>query len=238
MQFAARAIIIDVIKFSESSVILDLLSKDHGRFKAFMRGAFKSKNKNVLQPGNILQVEYKSRLNDQLGNAKILDHVDLTAALLCDFTKLLSINSLCAIIKETIHVGEKSPHFFDAFDDFLHAFKSFQSQNWMAQYIELEVQLISLAGYGMDLTECGATGTTENLIYVSPKTARAICADAGKPYHSKMLELPEFLINKNIDVNKEQLSAGLKLTRFFLSKFFEEHNKKLPFHRLQLEEKI
>ena len=85
--------------------------------------------------------------------------------------------------------------------------------------MRFELGLLGALGFGLDLDSCAATGETENLIYVSPKSGRAVSAEAGAPYADKMLPLPEFLIGPKTGSGrpgKTDIRAGLHLTGHFL----------------------
>jgi DNA repair protein RecO (recombination protein O) len=57
----------------------------------------------------------------------------------------------------------------------------------------------------------------ENLIYVSPKSARAVSADAGAPWASRLLPLPGFLLAApGAPADSADIVAGLRLTEYFL----------------------
>src|SRR5208282_2033846 len=45
-------------------------------------------------------------------------------------------------------------------------------------------------GFGLDLASCAATGATADLIYVSPRTGRAVSREAGEAYREKLMRLP------------------------------------------------
>ena len=59
--------------------------------------------------------------------------------------------------------------------------------------VRFELRLLSELGFGLDLDACAATGATADLIYVSPKSGRAVSRSAGEPWADKMLRLPAFL---------------------------------------------
>jgi DNA repair protein RecO (recombination protein O) len=77
-------------------------------------------------------------------------------------------------------------------------------------------------GFGLDLAECAATGTTDELIYVSPKSGRAVSREAGAPYAERMLRLPAFLGDKDEEPPAEALADGFALTGFFLERYVLE----------------
>lgn len=88
---------------------------------------------------------------------------------------------------------------------------------WLAEYVRLELALLELAGFGLDLTACAATGATEQLTYVSPKSGRAVSKAAGAPYHDRMLALPAFIKDgEHVPESFAQVGEGIALTGHFL----------------------
>src|SRR5690606_18878049 len=59
--------------------------------------------------------------------------------------------------------------------------------------VRFELLLLDELGFGLDLDECAATGRRDDLVYVSPKSGRAVSREAGTPWHDKLLALPAFL---------------------------------------------
>ena len=88
---------------------------------------------------------------------------------------------------------------------------------WPALYVRWELALLEELGFGLDFTECAATGANDQLIYVSPKSGRAVSASAGEPYKDKLLGLPAFLQRaRGAHVTGGDIRAGLALTGYFL----------------------
>jgi DNA repair protein RecO (recombination protein O) len=84
--------------------------------------------------------------------------------------------------------------------------------------VRWELALLEELGYGLDLSSCAATGATTDLVYVSPKSGRAVSAEAGAPYQDRLLALPAFLRAEAAarTVTEADLSAGFALTGHFL----------------------
>src|SRR5205085_8745702 len=59
--------------------------------------------------------------------------------------------------------------------------------------VRFELLMLSELGFGLDLGRCAATGETSDLIYVSPKSGRAVSRGAGEAWQHKLLRLPAFL---------------------------------------------
>ena len=93
-----------------------------------------------------------------------------------------------------------------------------------------ELQLLAELGFGLDLDSCAATGRTAELVYVSPKSGRAVSREAGAPWHDKLLALPAFLgADSPGTPSPAELRDGFALTGFFLARHvYEPRGESLP----------
>jgi DNA repair protein RecO (recombination protein O) len=104
--------------------------------------------------------------------------------------------------------------------------------------VRWEMGLLDELGFGLDLSKCASTGQGGDLIYVSPKTGRAVSAVAGKPYHDRLFALPAFL-GGHAEPTVQDVIAGLKLTGYFLERHvFEPRNMVFPQARAMLEQAL
>jgi DNA repair protein RecO (recombination protein O) len=110
---------------------------------------------------------------------------------------------------------------------------------WPAVFVRFEAGLLADLGFGLDLSKCAATGSTDDLIYVSPKTGRAVSREAGEPYRDRLLALPPFLLAAQSRLAPGDVGAGLTLTAYFLEAFiFNPMNRPLPPARLWLLDRL
>ena len=133
---------------------------------------------------------------------------------------------------------EREPHpdVFASFAALLDAIDS--TEEWPAHYVGWECKLLASLGFGLDLTRCAATGATTELAYVSPRSGRAVSREAGRPYHDKLLRLPEFLW-RNTSLDAAQITAGLRLTEyFFVHHVLLPQGSSLPAARARLAERF
>ncbi len=113
------------------------------------------------------------------------------------------------------------------------------SPAWPRAYVVWECGLLATLGFGLDLRRCAATGATDDLAYVSPRSGRAVARDAGLPYHDKLLPLPDFLWRAAAQASPGDIVAGLALTRhFLLHHLFEPQGGHLPEARERLAERM
>ena len=110
---------------------------------------------------------------------------------------------------------------------------------WAAAYVRWECALLAALGFGLDLSRCAATGATDDLAYVSPRSGRAVSREAGRPYHDKLLPLPPFLWREGMLATAEDIVNGLAMTRhFLLHHLFEPQGGRLPEARERLAERM
>lgn len=234
MHWTDAAIILSSRKYGESSAVVRVLAREHGVFSGVVRGAFSKNNRGIIQSGNIVSANWQARLSQQLGTFKIELMEAHTAYIMQDAAKLIALTSACAICETALAERHPYPKIFSALHEFIHILTA--SDNWCYDYIKFELVVLAESGFGLDLSKCAATGREDNLLYVSPKSGRAVCAEAGAPYKEKMLPLPKFLTGGNsINEHTREAIAGLALTGYFLEhSLLSPHSKKLPAIRIRL----
>jgi len=119
----------------------------------------------------------------------------------------------------------------------LEAMMADDTAHWLPLYVRWEAGLLEALGFGLDLSECAATGAKDDLIYVSPKTGRAVSRDAAGIYAHRLFRLPGFLLaNQNEEAHADEVAAGLALTgHFLLERVLRPHGKEMPPARLRLD---
>ncbi len=220
MQWSDTGIIISTRRHGETSVIVDLLTRGHGRHSGLVRGGRSKRQRPVLQLGNRVGADWKARLPEHLG-MYILEPEKLRSALvMADAAKLIALQSVCVLAGQ---VAEREPHpgLFDATEIMIATLAG--DEQWQSILVMWELGLLGELGFGLDLTSCAATGATDELVYVSPRSLRAVSRQAGEPYHDRLLPLPSFLLDSNVsEIGHTELKSGLKLTGYFLQKYFSE----------------
>ncbi len=218
MDWSDDGIVLVARKHGETSAIVSLLTRDHGRHVGLVRGGTGRRARGVYQPGNRVRADWRARLAEHLGSYKC----ELVRAYAADHLQsplpLLALSTATAMTEATL--PEREPH-EAVFDQMVTLLDSLGGPGWAAAYVRWELALLAELGFGLDLTACAATGTTDSLIYVSPKSGRAVSAAAGEPYRDRMLKLPRFLLPDAGDGAPEasDISDGLALTGYF----FDHH---------------
>lgn len=217
-------------------MIVALLTRSHGRHAGFVPGGSSRKARATWQLGNLVEVGWRARLAEQLGNYAGELREPHAARALDDAVHLAGLSAACAVLDAALPEREPHPAMFDGFSALLGALGH---PGWPVVYVRLELGLLQELGFGLDLTKCAATGATEDLGYVSPKTGRAVSRSAAEPYKEKLIALPAFLSTGGLPADNEELRKGLDLTGYFLERHvFWPHNKPLPAARARFMETL
>jgi len=237
MDWSGEGYVLSVKKHGETSAIIEVFTRDRGRHLGLVRGGVSRKLRPVLQPGNKIKVEWRARLSEHLGYYTAEGIDSRAAELMSDRLSLAGLNSACAIAREILPEREAHMGVYDAFEVLIHNLHD--KDIWPALYIQWEAGLLAAMGYGLDLSRCAATGVSENLTHVSPRSGRAVCAEAAEPYRDKLYALPDFMQpdsrRNDRSIRPEDVDAGLKLTGYFLETRVQwGMNKTLPDARARM----
>ena len=214
MEWRDEGVIIGVRGHGETSAIAEILTAEHGRCLGMVRGGRSRSMRPVLQPGNLVLITWRARLEDHLGVFQ-LEPLALKAGFILSHPfRLAGLSTLMAMAQT---LPEREPHskLYHAAHVVLSSIED--DALWPALLVRWEMGLLEELGFGLDLSKCAATGGAENLDYVSPRTGRAVSRAAGLPYHDRLFALPAFLRGGGELVAGDVL-AGLKLTGYFLER--------------------
>jgi DNA repair protein RecO (recombination protein O) len=216
MEWTDEGIVLSVRPHGEAGAIAELLTRAHGRHLGLVHGGRSRRLRPVLQPGNAVRAVWRARLAEHLGFMTIEADTSYAAQVMSDRLALLGLGSVCYLARL---LPERDPH-PDVYDSLRHLMAALaDGGDWPAMLVEWELALIGELGFGLDLSRCAATGARSKLRYVSPKSGRAVCAEAGAPYHDKLLPLPPFLAGDDAPPTRADICAGLRLTGYFLDRW-------------------
>lgn len=234
MEWQEDGIILSVRKHGESSAIVNLLTHTRGRHAGLIRGGTGKRMRGLLQPGNKVQATWRARLPEHLGNFSIEPVTAYAAAALNDAGKLAALSAACALIESTLPEREPHPAVLDGLEILLAALED--DAVWPVIYVKWEIGLLAELGFGLDLSHCAATGATDDLTFVSPKSGRAVSTAAAGPYKERLLALPAFLLDSG---QPARIADGLKLTGYFLENHvFQHRNTDMPAARRRLADRF
>jgi len=247
MEWLDDAVVLSARPHGETAVLAVLLTRERGRHGGLVHGGRSRRLAATLATGTLVRATWRGRLAEQLGTLTlepqrcpsllVLDHAD----------RLATLVSACALSEAACPDHEPHPGLYHGLVALLDLLADDRQEGvwWGEAYVRWELGLLAELGFALDLARCAATGSTEDLVYVSPRSGRAVCATAGSPYHDRLLPLPDFLTGHHRpppatspapetpegppagDVGgPEAIGAGLALTGYFL-----EHHLLAALHR-------
>lgn len=213
MDWRDEGVLLTARPHGESAAIIDVFTAGHGRHAGVVRGGGSRKMAPHLQPGAQISVEWRARLEEHIGAYRVEPIRSRAADLMADGDALAAMGAVAGLL--TAYLAEREPHggLYAATVSLLDALG--RDPGWAAGYVGWELALLADLGFPLDLSRCAASGVVEDLIWVSPKTGRAVSRAAGAPYADRLLPLPGFL-RGGAETSKE-VAEGLALTGHFLT---------------------
>lgn len=216
MQWTEEGIVLGARRHGEANAILELMTRGHGRHLGMVREDGLAAAP-VLQPGNVVNATWRARLDEHLGHYAV-EGIRLRAGNFLPVPHALyGVNYLATLVRL---LPERDPHpaVHDALDAVLD--RVCDAAVAAALVLRFELQMLAELGFGLDLSRCAVTGQTAELIYVSPKSGRAVSRAAGAAWHDRLLALPGFLAEGRSETSSGELAAGFALTEFSLRAIF------------------
>ena len=214
MHWQDDVLILGARPFGETSAIAEALSRTRGRWRGLVRGGRSRRMRPLLQTGNLARATWRARLEDQLG-AFTLEPLRMSAGgLIGDPFALAGLGALAG----HLHLLPEREPFAALYDGALLVVENLhEARLWPALLARLELRLLADLGFGLDVDRCALTGAREDLAFVSPRTGRAVRADAAGEWKDRLLPLPPFLTGQGSDAPGEaDVLAALELTGHFL----------------------
>ena len=227
MQWTGDGIILGCRRYGETSVILELMTRGRGRHLGLVRGGRSRRYASLLQPGNSVHAVWRGRLDEHLGSFQVEPMTERAGRLMETALGLYGVTLLAAHLRL---LPERDPHpaLHDAAVVLLDALPD--PDLAPALMVRFELLLLAELGFGLDLEACAATGSQQDLVYVSPKSGRAVSRLAGEPYRDRLLALPAFLTERRVDhPTARDLHDGFGLTGHFLDReVYDARGLRLP----------
>lgn len=202
-----------VRKHGETSVIIDVFTEEHGLQAGVVRGGTSRKIAPVLQPGAQLDVSWRARLEEHLGSYAVEPIRSRAAAVMGDRLALAGLNAVCALLAFALPEREVHPQLYRQSITLMDLLG--HTDAWPLAYLRWELALLEEMGFGLDFSGCAVTGTADDLVYVSPKTGRAVSAQGAGAWADKLLPLPPCLLGLGTAPDVE-IRDGLHTTGHFL----------------------
>jgi DNA repair protein RecO (recombination protein O) len=217
MRIETQAIVCAVRAHGEHGAVVRALTESDGIQAGFVRGGRSRRLRPVLLPGNLVQAEYRARTDEQLA-ALTVELVHSRAPLFAEPLPAAAIDWSSALTAAALPDSQPYPRLYQALDGLLSAVEAAPSaKGWAASLVRYELLVLAELGFGLDLSACAATGTTEDLAFVSPRSGRAVSEAGAAEYRDRLLPLPRFL-KEGGAADWPDILNGLRLTGHFLAR--------------------
>ncbi|MEA3032299.1 MAG: repair protein RecO [Sphingomonadales bacterium] len=218
MHIETRAIVCAVRPHGEHGAIVRALTPADGLQPGYVRGGRSRRLRPVLVPGNVVRAEYRARTDEQLAQLAV-ELIDSRAPLLSEPLAAAAIDWATALTATVLPEGQAYPRLFEALDGLLSALEAAPAaRGWAAALVRYELLLLAELGFGLDLAECAATGSTADLAFVSPRSGRAVSRAGAGDYRDRLFRLPPFLVDSGLAAGWDDIFDGLKITGHFLAR--------------------
>jgi DNA repair protein RecO (recombination protein O) len=213
MEWRDQGVLLSVRPHGESSAIIDVFTENHGRHSGVVRGGASRKMAPTLQPGTQLDVAWRARLEDHLGSYTVEPIRARSGHILSDRLALAGLNAVTRLLSYALPEREPQDSIYRRTIGVLDLLG--EPELWPLAYLRWEVGLLEDLGFGMDFSACAVTGATEGLIYVSPKTGRAVSEKGAGEWADKLLPLPPVLLRQG-DAPDREIAQAFETTGYFL----------------------
>ena len=218
MEWRDEGFVIGVRPHGESAVVLEVMTRERGRHLGLVRGGRSARTQPVLQPGNLVSLHWRARLEEHLGEYRVELLVSHAARMIASPVALYGLATVSALLRL---LPERDPH--PALLEGLAVLVEHLDEPALAPalIVRFELAMLSELGFGLDLARCAVSGDRDDLTHVSPKTGRAVGRLAAEPYRDKLLALPRFLVEGQGTARPSpvEIAAGFALTGFFLRRY-------------------
>jgi DNA repair protein RecO (recombination protein O) len=215
MRSDTPAIVCALRTHGEHSAIVRLMTPEQGLIAAYVRGARGRRMRPVLIAGNVVQAQLSARTETQLPQATI-ELLHSRGPLLSEPLPAAAIDWATVLTATVLPEGQPYRRLYQALEGLLDAVEAAPSAaGWGAALVRYELLLLAELGFGLDLERCAVTGSHDDLVAVSPKSGRAVCATEAEPYAGKLLPMPTF-VREGGPATWPEIAQGLDLTGHFL----------------------
>lgn len=214
MDWRDEGTLLSVRKHGETSAIIEVFTATRGRHAGVVRGGTSRKLAATLQPGAQLDLAWRARLEEHLGSFNVELSRSRSAAVLGDRNALAALNAMSALLLYALPEREPHPRLYAQTISMLDLLG--QAEAWPVAYLQWELALLEALGFGLDLSVCAVTGEPDDLVYVSPRSGRAVSAAGAGDWADRLLPLPPELLGL-VTENLAGVPEGLRTTGHFLT---------------------
>jgi DNA repair protein RecO (recombination protein O) len=228
VQWSDQGVVLSTRRHGETSAIVQILTKDHGRHAGLVRGGSGRKARGVFQPGNEVSVIWRARLEEQLGTFTVEMIRPRVAMVLDDPLRLAALVAAAELMEITLAERQPNPGVHASLTELMDAIET--APDWSADYVRWEMAMLAELGFGLDVSNAEAGAM------ISSRSGEPIEAGQLPSAGERLLPLPGFLRGGMMGT-PETIIQGLALTGFFIERALDAPGRILP-SRTRLVERL
>jgi DNA repair protein RecO (recombination protein O) len=214
MEWRDEGALLSVRRHGETAAIIEVFTALHGRHAGVVRGGTSRKIAPILQPGAQLDLTWRARLDEHIGAFTVEPLRSRAADLMSDRLSLAGLHAVTALLTFALPEREAHPRLYAGTMALLDMIGT--TEVWPLAYLRWEMALLEEMGFALDLSACAATGVTQDLAFVSPRTGRAVSRAGAGDWADRLLPLSPAMTGTGSYVVVDVI-AGLGTTGFFLA---------------------
>jgi DNA repair protein RecO len=159
-----EAIIFKSVDYQESSKIVTMFTREHGKIALLVRGVKKPKSKfsGLIEIGNILDVVYYYKSTRSIQILSEASYAEKNKNLRADFEKMATMTSSIELISQLLHENEVNESLFD-FTKTMLGWLDTADIHPPKIFPYIQIRLAELTGIGLQLDLAGSDGQTNYL---------------------------------------------------------------------------
>jgi len=205
MEWRDQGILLNTRRHGETSAIIEVFTPSHGRHAGIVRGGTSRKIAPILQPGAQLDVIWRARLEDHIGSFSVEPVRSRAVAAMSSRLALAGLNAVTGLLSFALPEREAFEPLYQRSEALLDLLG--HEDVWALAYLRWELGLLEELGYGLDLSSCAVTGAEDGLVYVSPKSGRAVSVLGAGDWADRLLPLPDVLRGDGAAADSEIVQA-------------------------------
>ena len=214
MQWQDEGYLLSKKNFNENSLIIEVLTLDHGKYNGIVYGGLSRKHKKNFQIGNKIMINWKSKSENKMGYFNIELLKPISPLFFDDKKRSICILSASSILKILLPERQINKKIYTSFEDFLN---KLDNKDWIKLYIFWELSLIKELGFEVNFLK----NINKNAVEVN----------------DKKFNIPKILLqNNNNYISNHDIKEALIFNKNILLENFISPNKlRYPFSRNILE---
>ncbi len=215
MNWTDDAILLSATKVARSALLIDTLTRRHGRCLALL--PLQGKSDPLLLPGSFLRPGYAPNVGQKPGRGALLG---TSGGIIADSGQDIGLIVLTAIQELSVRLlplSEPVPKIYDAVQELIWSLLA-NDRRWPVHYTCWEFALLSVRGYVTGIERCLPAFRHGEAIYLSPRGATLVTREEAGAFLDRMLPVPGYLFGGS-RVHIAELRQGVALLQFLAERF-------------------